>query len=291
MNLFMFTECVQFLLCLLMFFFLIGDHYRGKKKTLQNVRPRFFITGDKHRHFDGVAAFCRKNKTNKRDVLIVLGDAGLNYYGDERDDKLKERVANLNITLLCLHGNKENRPQNVGTYGLRNFCGGKVYYEPRFPNLLFARDGEIYLFEGKKYMVVGGAHSVDKIVCLEEGRPYWDDEMPDEKVKTVVEKQLAGQNDTVYGLLTHTCPLSYLPTEMFVSTRRINENKRKPKKARRKRFKPDVDRSTEEWLDILEQRLDYQVWYCGHYHVDKEIDKICMMHQEIRLLHPDVENC
>ena len=34
-------------------------------------------------------------------------------------------------------------------------------------------NGEIYNFEGKKYMVVGGAHSVDKIRCLEEGGAFW----------------------------------------------------------------------------------------------------------------------
>ena len=118
--------------------------------------------------------------TRRKDVLIILGDAGFNYYGDKRDDKLKAEISSLNITLFCLHGNKENRPQNVGTYGIRSFCGGKVYYEPKYPNIFFAIDGEIYNFEGKKYMVAGGAHSVDKMRCLEEGKPFWEDEMPDD---------------------------------------------------------------------------------------------------------------
>ncbi len=247
---------------------------------------KFFITGDKHRNFSRIKSFCRDMNTRRKDVLIILGDAGFNYYDDERDDKLKSEISALNITLFCLHGNKENRPQNIATYGIRSFCGGKVYYEPKYPNILFAIDGEIYTFEGKKYMVVGGAHSVDKLRCLEEKLPFWPDEMPDDVTKAKVEERLKAENNTVYGMLTHTCPIDYLPTEMFVSTRQNAVIKRKPRKAKSKKmFKPDIDRSTEIWLGELEKKIDFEVWFCGHYHIDKQIDKIQMMCYEIRPLH------
>ena len=248
--------------------------------------PEFFITGDRHRRFADVKRFCRDRHTRRRDVLIILGDTGFNYYGDHRDDKLKKAVSKLEITLFCLHGNKENRPQNVGTYGIRSFCGGKVYYEPKYPHLLFAVDGEVYCFGGKKYMTVGGAHSVDKMRCLEKGLPFWEDEMPNDSVKAQAEARLAKEHNRIYGMLTHTCPIRYLPTEMFFSTRQNAAQKRKPgKKADKKAFEPDIDRSTEEWLGQLESRLLYTVWYCGHYHVDKPIDKIRMMYREIRPLY------
>ena len=275
---------------MLMLFFLII------KKTYQQDTPigyyddgspaKFFITGDKHRDFKRVKAFCRDMNTRRKDVLIVLGDAGFNYYDDKRDDQLKSEIAALNITLFCLHGNKENRPQNVGTYGVRSFCGGKVYYEPKYPNIYFAIDGEIYTFEGKKYMVVGGAHSVDKIRCLEEDLPYWFDEMPDDTTKAKVEERLYQENNHIYGMLTHTCPIDYLPTEMFLSTRQNAAIKRKPRKAKlKKTFKPDIDRSTEIWLGELEKKLDFEVWFCGHYHIDKQLDRIQMMYRNIRPLH------
>lgn len=247
---------------------------------------KYFITGDKHRNFDNVKSFCRDMNTRRKDVLIILGDTGFNYYEDSRDDKLKKEISDLNITLFCLHGNKENRPQNVGTYGVRSFCGGKVYYEPKYPNIYFAIDGETYTFEGKKYMVVGGAHSVDKIHCLEEDKPFWEDEMPDDNIKAKVEERLTLENNKIYGMMTHTCPIDYLPTEMFMSTRQNAAIKRKPRKAKSKKlFKPDIDRSTEEWLGKLEKEIDYEIWYCGHYHIDKQIDKINMMCHEIRPLH------
>lgn len=45
------------------------------------------------------------------------------------------------------------------------------------------------------------------------------------------------------------------------------------------------DRSTGEWLGRLERSLDYEIWYCGHYHIDKQLDKVYMMYNEIRPLH------
>ena len=231
--------------------------FKGNKKEIlpmyydDGTPPKFYITGDKHRNFERVKGFCRDMNTRRKDILIILGDAGFNYYEDFRDDELKREISGLNITLFCLHGNKENRPQNVGTYGVRNFCGGKVYYEPKYPNIFFAIDGEIYTFEGKKYLVVGGAHSVDKMRCLEEGKPFWEDEMPDDATKTLVEERLKSENNSIYGLMTHTCPIKYLPTEMFMSTRQNAELNRKKQKSKKKAqnikvFKPDIDRATEE---------------------------------------------
>ena len=276
---------------LYIFFFAVQQLY--KKENIisyydDGSARKFFITGDKHRRFERVKNFCRDMKTRRKDVLIILGDAGLNYYNDKRDDALKKEISELSITLFCLHGNKENRPQNVGTYGIRSFCGGKVYYEPKYSNIYFAIDGEIYTFEGKKYMVVGGAHSVDKMRCLEEGTPFWPDEMPNDTVKAKVEQKLLNEKSKIYGIMTHTCPIDYLPTEMFMSTRRNANIKRKPKKAKSKKlFKPDIDRSTEIWLGEIEKNIDYKVWFCGHYHIDKQIDKIQMLCHDIRPLHMD----
>ena len=61
--------------------------------------------------------------------------------------------------------------------------------------------------------------------------------------------------DTV---LTHTCPLKYEPVEAFLPM--IDQS--------------TVDNSTEAWLDEIEKRLSYMRWYCGHWHIDKRIDKI-----------------
>ena len=42
-----------------------------------------------------------------------------------------------------------------------------------------------------------------------------------------------------------------------------------------------VDTSTEEFLDKIESKLNYKIWYCGHYHTDKKTDKIRFMFNDI----------
>lgn len=266
----------------------IFQRIRKKKRSSIEVvdesPARFFITGDKHRNFEKLIEFCEVNKLRKKDVIVILGDSGFNYYGDERDDKLKKKISKVKVTLFCLHGNKENRVQNIPTYGIRTFCGGQVYYEPKYSNIFFAQDGETYTFNGKQFIVVGGAHSVDKYRCLDEDLPFWYDEMPSDDIKKLVETRLAERENKIYGLLTHTCPISCLPEEMFISTRRANDQRKgshKSKRAKRKEYKIDVDRSTETWLESIKENNEFDIWYCGHYHVDKELDNIHMMHNEI----------
>ena len=247
---------------------------------------RYYITGDKHRDFGGLIDFCKKNKLRQKDVIVILGDTGFNYYGDERDDKLKLALHAIGVTLFCIHGNKENRAENIATYGVKSFCGGIVYYEPRYPNLLFAKDGDVYSFNRKEFIVIGGAHSVDKLRCINEGLPFFEDEMPSDEIKATVERRLEERDNNIYGLLTHTCPTSVLPTEMFVSTSRaakqnVTKSKKKAIKNEKENYPLDIDRSTEEWLECLKKKLSYEIWYCGHYHIDKELGDIHMIKNEI----------
>lgn len=51
-----------------------------------------YITGDKHTDFREVFNFCYANKTTRDDILIVLGDAGINYYANELDYMLKNSL-------------------------------------------------------------------------------------------------------------------------------------------------------------------------------------------------------
>ena len=56
-----------------------------------------YITGDKHADFHDIYEFCINNKTSKDDIIIILGDAGFNYYLDYRSDELKESFRNIDI--------------------------------------------------------------------------------------------------------------------------------------------------------------------------------------------------
>ena len=103
---------------------------------------------------------------------------GFNFGGGERDRFLKTRASQFPITIFSLHGNRENRPQNIPGYVEGSFHGGKILYEPQYPNLLFAVDGEVYRFAGTDCLVVGGAYSTGKEYRLVKGLGWWPDEQP-----------------------------------------------------------------------------------------------------------------
>ena len=148
-----------------------------------------YLTGDTHGRFERIGAFCDKMQTDRDDILIILGDAGINFHADARDNLRKEYLARLPITLFCIHGNHERRPESLDVYDEREWHGGQVFTEDRYPNILFAKDGEIYDLDGQKAIAIGGAYSIDKAWRVE-GRSWWPDEQPSEEIKSRVEQSL-----------------------------------------------------------------------------------------------------
>lgn len=224
-----------------------------------------YITGDTHRDFDRVYSFCEEFGTTREDILIILGDVGINFFLDERDEALKASLANLPITLFCIHGNHEKRPYEISSYEELQWHGGTVLFEPDYPNLIFAQDGEIYDFDGRSVLVIGGAYSVDKYYRLANHIPWFENEQPDETTKVYVENQLEKANWRVDVVLSHTCPRKFEPTWCFSPN--IDQDQ--------------VDKSTKEWLDTIEERLSYEHWYFGHYYADEHYGNATMMFEEV----------
>ena len=232
-----------------------------------------YITGDTHGCFDRIIRFCEKMRTSRDDVMIILGDAGFNYYGGWRDEHKKKRISQLPITIFSIHGNHEMRPDTLPGYKEQLWHGGSVYVEDAYPNLLFAKDGEVYDLAGNKTLVIGGACSVDKHYRLSRGWGWWPDEQPSPEIKARVEKRLEEIGWQVDVVLTHTTPLRYEPREVFLPF--IDQSA--------------VDKSTETWLGGIEVRLFYGRWYCGHYHVSKTVDRLVFMYEDIRELEGDMQ--
>lgn len=227
-----------------------------------------YVTGDTHRRFDRIELFCHKFATTTDDVLVILGDAGINYYGGVRDSDVKRRLSKLPITFLCIHGNHEMRPQNIPGYAVTEFHHGIALRQPEYPNILFAVDGEIYHLNEQRCMVIGGAYSPDKDHRINLGASWWADEQPSIATKSHVEQVLRANSNIVDTFLTHTCPYKYLPVEVFLP--HIDQTR--------------VDNTTERWLDTIEEATRYSQWLCGHHHIDKAVDKVRFMYTDIRTL-------
>jgi 3-oxoacid CoA-transferase subunit A len=140
---------------------------------------------------------------------------------------------------------------------------GIVFCEPEFPNLLFARDGEIYDLEGRECIAIGGANSIDKY-CRTANVDWWPDEQPSDEIMDRVEQKLESHNWKIDVVLSHTCPYSYMPREEFLPGTEDWV----------------VDNSTEKWLDTIEKRLTYSKWYCGHFHTDKNDGDIQFLYED-----------
>ena len=221
-----------------------------------------YFTGDIHGSPFKLQVFCRYMELTEKDTIVILGDVGANYYGGKRDKQFKEQIAKLAPTIFCIHGNHEQRPANIPSYKAKEWNDGPVWYEEEYPNLLFARDGNMYVIDGIRYLVIGGAFSVDKNYRLSRGYGWWADEQPSEEIKARVGRRVA--NSGLDVILSHTCPFKYEPREAFLPG--IDQS--------------EVDSSTEEWLDTIEESVDYKAWFCGHWHIDKRIDKMHFLYDE-----------
>lgn len=223
----------------------------------QEGENMIYYTGDIHGRPQGLQEYFEKHKPSADDILVILGDVGANFYGNKTDKKVKRVLDSLGLTVFCIHGNHEMRPASIPTYQQKEWNGGLVWFEPEFPNLLFAKDGEIFTMEGIRHLVVGGAYSVDKFYRIARGVGWWEDEQPSPEIKAYVEQQVA--SNTFDIILSHTCPAKFKPVEAFLPG--IDQS--------------TVDDSTEEWLDKIEEMATYKLWLCGHWHIDKRVGKMC----------------
>ena len=230
-----------------------------------------YITGDIHGEVARVREMVARFEITANDIIVLLGDVGMNYYGNKHGDRhRKKKLNSLGIPILCIHGNHEIRPEALITYQEDLWHGGTIYMEEEFPNLLFAKDGEVYDLEGCKAIAIGGAYSVDKWYRLQRDLHWFPDEQPSDAIKARVEKKLEELGWQIDAVLTHTCPYRYIPREAFLGS--IDQT--------------TVDNSTELWLDTIAEKLDYNAWYCGHWHIEKRIDQMHFLFKIVECLCP-----
>ena len=207
---------------------------------------------DPHGNMNLVKRFIEKSECKGEEYLAILGDSGINYYDDNRDQKLKIELQSLidkihkDIFLLFIRGNHEIRPEDLSKYEENDMFGGKVYIEKEFPNLIFLKDGEIYTIEGKKYLVLGGGYSRDCFSRILNDIGYWcNEELSLEEMYSIVEILNKRIKDDVI-VLSHMLPESVSPlsgreggnTQIFLQ--KILDNYKK----------------------------NIVAWHAGHYHKD-----------------------
>ena len=221
-----------------------------------------YITGDLHGDMYRILEFSKNQRLNLDDIFILLGDVGINMGDDSislmQSEYSKELLSKLPCTFFCIHGNHEQRPENIASYKKIIWNKGNVYQEEKYPNILFAEDGEIFNINGAKFIVLGGAYSIDKHIRLRNGYFWCSNEQMSEENKKKAIQNLKKLNWKVDAVLSHTCPYKYEPKEKYL-------------KGYSQAF---IDKRMEMFLDRIENDLSYDLWYCGHWHTNKDVDKV-----------------
>lgn len=225
----------------------------------------WLIRGDTHGRFTWLDSMVEMVEYAPAETsIIILGDAGFNFYLNKSDNKLKHWVNQRGYTIYCLRGNHEARPRDVSGMIMwyDDTIKGNVYIQLEYPNIRYLLDCGIYQFGKYRCLCIGGAYSVDKYYRLARFG-YIDETNVPTKSGWFNNEQLARYEMTQYEALirgqkvdfvfTHTCPLSFQPTDLFLGF--VDQTK--------------VDNTMEVWMENLKDGFDWNVWCFGHYHADR----------------------
>ena len=119
---------------------------------------RVLLTGDTHGDFSRFRNYNKEIQEDENTAVIILGDAGLNYFLDERDSHMKNSLSKkYKFKIYCVRGNHEARPQNVPDMKLvwDEDVFGEVYMQEKWPNIRYFKDWGLYVIDGHGVAVVG----------------------------------------------------------------------------------------------------------------------------------------
>ena len=168
------------------------------------------LTGDihgfsgAHRLFYGYDPYLHKIKEG--DYLIVLGDFGLIWNQKENlnEKYFLDEINKRPWITLFIEGNHENFDR-IWSDEFETIEFGGHYAKKIRDKILYLQRSCIYEIEGKKFLTIGGADSIDK-KYRKAGISWWKQEKIMPSDITAAEQALAEHNNTVDYVLTHTCP-------------------------------------------------------------------------------------
>lgn len=234
----------------------------------------WLFTGDCHGVFNRFSALDNNYNPNET-AIIILGDAGVNFYLNKTDNKRKAFLNEYGYSFYLVRGNHEERPQNISTMEriYDDIVDNEIYYEPEYPNIRYFIDGYIYKINGYNMLVIGGAYSVDKDYRLtnfmhKDGWCGWfAQEQLSEEEMSIISLMYKDREDIDF-VLSHTCPFSWQPTDLFLGS--IDQSK--------------VDDSMELWMENLKNEMKWKYWLFGHYHDNR------LVRPHVEMLYGDIES-
>lgn len=219
---------------------------------------KLHVTGDTHGYVASRLSpqiFHNYRDMKECDVVVVLGDHGLNFfYPSKNEAELNEiiRLTQLPFNVFLLDGNHDNHDWLAELPVIEKY-GGKMGHF--YDNIFTLKRGEIYTINGKKIFCFGGGVSIDK-QFRSEGLDWWPQEIPSKEEFNYALDNLKKHDFKVDIVLTHTCP------ESFIRQMRL--------------ILPHEEiffDQTSHYLDyFLRVGLKFDEWYFAHWHVKSKVE-------------------
>lgn len=247
-----------------------------------------YITGDCHKDFSRfeMEAFLDIGNMTKEDYFIICGDFGGVWFDSKENDTYIDEMdldflEDSRFTTLFVDGNNENFDE-LYKYPVKEWHGGKVHVIR--PSVLHLMRGEIYEINGKKFFTFGGAQSHDirdgivekdqqglwrKMTARwkKEGKffrvkhySWWEQELPTKEEIENAYTNLEKHDYKVDYIVTHCCSNQML--REYIEWRFNDSDMAK---------QHDGRNILTNFLDEIEQKVNFDKWYFGHYHEDVEL--------------------
>lgn len=225
-----------------------------------------FVTGDTHGDVSRLlyGKWPANHVISIGDVVFVLGDFGVIWenVSTPKEKRLLSLLAKKDYITMIIDGNHENIPR---LYNLpeSELFGGKVGVI-KAGKVFHCRRGEIYTIEGKKFFTFGGATSIDRHLRVP-GVSWWKEEVASAAEMDYGLGNLEKHQYAVDYILAHTAPedISKVLIKQFNS------------------FYNDPD-PTRKYLEHVCKNCTFTEFYCGHWHVQADIDKYHFLYEDIR---------
>ena len=181
---------------------------------------------------------------------IILGDCAFLRPDNYKTDRFNYKALSFRpFPILCVLGNDEP------IYGMNNIpevdigLGESVYQIQAVPFVAYLKRGKVYTIDGIKFLVLGGALSVDKS-CRTPGKTWWEKEYWSQDEKNNLFKLIESEN-TFDFVLSHTGP-DHINMKLFGC--RLSSSSCK------------MDDEVAFMNDEVHENIQFIEWWCGHFH-------------------------
>ena len=188
-------------------------------------------------NFSGLTEYI-KLATDK-DLLIILGDIGLNFQNTEENRKFTERFLQVDKNVAFIDGNHENFDY-LNSFPVEDWNGGKVNRLSK--NVVRLIRGNVYQIDGFKFFIFGGCKSAPK---WKELGLWHDGEEPTKDEYDFALSSLEKHGNSVDFVLTHKYEIKGQGT------------------------------NSELLLDLcnyIDKNVSYRKWLSGHWHREYHLD-------------------